>query len=373
MRKKTRSAVGATHAVFPNPLAPFASGEGPAFCFLLSAFCFLLFHFHFSLFPFHFSSSPSPPAESNNTPSTPLSLHPTTSRTVDCGDIRVSMASKTGKSRPIGKLRTSADYRLVEKARKAFSAFRGEPYKKPFVPELGFCFIRTTLGVLQIDVGWLLTLVGGIADPSQTKTERGTTEVQLTDDALEAALEVVRSIDRYIQRDLLGMFFEAEFVINRKRIKHALPIDKPYTLNKVVEFLLSSQERRRIAGWEALAGLLNEPSVPVLLVPGVIEALVAAISERDVPRWRQFVSRYFGAQQKPGRRAEKLYDVLFARKMENPALSYGKLALEVAKAKNIEFTVAREQVKAAIAYRRKKAEQFRTRPAKKLQLGDIRK
>jgi hypothetical protein len=272
----------------------------------------------------------------------------------------------------MGRLRMSADYRLVEKARKAFRAFRDQPYKRPFAPELGFCFVKTTLGVLQIDVGWLLTLVGGIVDPSQTKTKDGTTEVQLTDVALEAALEVVSSVGRYVERDLLGMFYEAEFVIKRHQIKHVLPIDRPYTLNKMVEFLLSSKERRRIAGWKVLAALLSEPSIPFLLVPGVIEALVAALSERDLPRWRQFVSRYFGDQQKRGRRAEKLYDVLFARRVENPGLSYGKLALEVAKTKNIEFTVAREQVKAAIAYRRKRADRLRSRH-EKVRLGDIRK
>ena len=94
------------------------------------------------------------------------------------------------------------------------------------------------------------------------------------------------------------------------------------------------------------------------MLPEVLEMFIQTTAEQgpeQTKRWREFIQRHFGTQRKRGRRSEELYDLLFKKRVENPSLSYGKLALEVAKAKKIDFAIAREQLKAAIAYRRKRA------------------
>jgi hypothetical protein len=259
------------------------------------------------------------------------------------------------KSKP--KLRASGDAAFISKAFKAFAAFQDKPPLKP-ISELGFCFVKTTLGYLQVDVGWLLMLIGGILESEKHQAKPEVVEIELTDDVLDATVEVLRSVRRYIQVDLLGMYIEAELLVRAKSIKLThLPLDRPYTVEKLLTFMLSKREKHENATLKFLGDFLAAWP-PALLLPEVLETFISAISKQDptgTKRWRELIQRLFGTKPRRGRRSEELYDILFKKRLENPGLSYGKLAIDVAKAKNIEFTVAREQLKAAIAYRRKKA------------------
>jgi hypothetical protein len=272
---------------------------------------------------------------------------------------RIAKPVSKGRSKP--SLRASAERSFVGKAIKAFSSFQDEPYLRPTAPELGFCFVKTPLGVLQIDIGWLLMLVGHIISDGKVHEEGKRVEIELTDDILDATVEIVRAVPRYIERDLLGMYFEAEGLVRFKtelnpRLRE-IGIDKPYTVEKLCKLLFVHGEKREIIDLTLLGKLLTTPDLAGMSVPEIMEAFVGAISEQGpvgAKPWRKFVEQHFRKKQGKGRRRQELYDVLFKKRTENPGLSYGRLAREVAKSKNIEFSVARDQVKAAIAYRRKK-------------------
>jgi hypothetical protein len=261
-------------------------------------------------------------------------------------------------------LRLSADWSFVKKAVKAFSEFQDEPYLKPTSPELGFCFVKTTLGVLQIDIGWLLMLIPGIVrhdiNPSEGQGESW--EIELTEDDLHETLATIRAIPRYIERDLLGMYIEAIVMHRAKDAEnprlHEIGLDKPYTIEKICKLLFEHGDKRTIVDLELLGQILATGEPTVFSIPEIMDAFLRAISE-DGPvgtaSWRKFLEQNFRKKRRRGRQREELYDKLFKRRSEDPALTYGKLAAEVAKLKNIEFRVARDQLKAAIAYRRKKA------------------
>ncbi|PYT60631.1 MAG: hypothetical protein DMG35_10835 [Acidobacteria bacterium] len=260
---------------------------------------------------------------------------------------------KTSKPR----LRVSADRFFTSKAAEAFSRFQDKPPLEA-ISELGFCFVKTTLGYLQVDIGWLLILVGGILQVEKHQRKQPMAQIELTDDVLDATVEVLRAVNRYTQVDLLGMYFEAGFLVKAKTLEETrLPFGKPYTVEKLLTLMLSKKEKHEMGSLEFFADLLGAwPGA--LLLPEVLEMFIQTTAEQgpeQTKRWREFIQRHFGTQRKRGRRSEELYDLLFKKRVENPSLSYGKLALEVAKAKKIDFAIAREQLKAAIAYRRKRA------------------
>jgi len=270
--------------------------------------------------------------------------------------MRQSRNAKPGnKKRPKPSLRTSGDAFFKQKAINAFRAFQDEPYLEP-ISELGFCFVKTTLGVLQVDIGWLLMLIAGILQSHSHLLEQDTVEIEMTDDVLDATVEVLKSVPRYIEADLLGMYGEAGFLVRAKALKNTRHLDKPLTHEQALRILLNTGEKREIVNVKFLGDLLAAwPQA--LLWPQVLDAFMTTVSERGhvgTKPWRKFIERHFDKKPKRGRRSEELYDTLFKKRLENPGLSYGKLAREVAKVKNIEFTLAREQLKAAIAYRRKK-------------------
>jgi hypothetical protein len=276
---------------------------------------------------------------------------------------RSQTAKHANKKRSAPRLRVSAPGFFVDKAIKAFSAFQDELSLKPTAPELGFCSVRTVLGVLQIDIGWLLVLIAGILHDDAGVIRKGASiEIKLTEDVLDAAVETVRAIPRYIDRDVLGMYFEANAMLATKHVEnprlHEIGLDRPYTFEKLSKLLFAHGDKRKIIHLEFLGQLLGTADPAVFSIPEIMDAFIRAISE-DGPvgmgRWRKFIEQNFRKKRGPGRRSEELYDKLFKERSENPGLTYGKLAREVAKLKNIEFGVARDQLKAAIAYRRKKA------------------
>jgi hypothetical protein len=274
------------------------------------------------------------------------------------GYSRTTKSAKNGKPKP--RLRGSADGSFLDKAIKSFSVFQDNPIADPTSPELGFCFVKTSLGVLQIDIGWLLLLIGGILDRKVSKRGKSV-EIKVTEDVLDATLEVIRAIPRYIHRDMLGMFFEADGLVAFKAVENPrlrdIGIDKPYTVEKICKLLLVHGDKRETVDLRMLGALVST-GLPAFAVPEIEEAFVNAVSERGsvgTGPWRKFIRQHFREKRGRGRRSNQLYDDLFKKRMENPDLSYGKLAREVAKSKNIEFTIARDQLKAAIAYRRKKA------------------
>jgi hypothetical protein len=264
-------------------------------------------------------------------------------------------------SRP--KLRLSGDWSVVDKAVSALAGLRGEPRIEPLAAELGFCFIETTLGVLQVDVGRLLLLTGSILQHDPKASRKGASiEVELTEDVVDATAEIIKSVPRYIERDLPGMFSEAQFMLLANDVENPqlrkIGVHRPYTIEKLCKVFFARGEKRRIIHLKLLGELLAKQPFITLSIPEIAEAFAWAISEKGPvgPKpWRKFVEQHICEKRARGRRRDKLYDVLFERRTENAGLSYGKLAREVAKLKNIEFAVARDQVRAAIAYRRKKA------------------
>lgn len=264
--------------------------------------------------------------------------------------------SNPGKKKSGPKLRASGDASFRQKANKAFKSFRENPHHMP-ISELGYCFVKTGLGVLQVDVGWLLILVGGILQRSKQKSGE-VEEIELTEDVLDASVEVLRAIPRYVDADEPGMFFEADFFVRTKSLERGkIPFDNPFTIGQVFQLMLAKGEKREIINLKFLGSLLaGWPHA--LLLPEVAEAFMTTISEQGqvgTKAWGKFLDKHFHQARRRGRRREALYDSLFKKRLEDPTLSYGKLALEVSRVRKIDLNTAREQLKAAIAYRRRKA------------------
>jgi len=260
------------------------------------------------------------------------------------------------KRKPKRYIRASADWSVVGRAVEALTNFEVNPYSDPMSSELGFRYVETPLGVLQVDLGRLLMFITYVLE---RKRLRPPIELEITEGIARATVEIVRSIPRYVDRDLLGMFFEAQFVSRaRRRLGFADHSDNSLTAAKAFARILGTPNHRGSAHLKLLGNVLQVADLSIWSVPEVSEAFLEAVTEGGsvgAGAWHKFLKTHFGSKRQRGRRPEELYDRLFKQRSENPGLSYGTLAREVAKAKNIELTVARDQVKSAIAYRARKS------------------
>jgi hypothetical protein len=227
-----------------------------------------------------------------------------------------------------------------------FQYLREKP-RKQSEGKFGFCYVDTPIGTLELRLDALLCMTARMLGLIDGRIPGDKTVI--TDEVVETSLEVVDRIPKYIVNDLIGMIMEAQFDV------HALRKGKPDTW-RPLQKRLSSPEGDRF-GLKVLSALFEHWGILSLEMDSIRTAFQRIVATKGIvgKPWKMFLNKHFREKKKRGRPRRTDYDLLLARRTANPETqTYGKLIRDMVAAASVPPDVARNRLKSAAAYRRKK-------------------
>jgi len=277
----------------------------------------------------------------------------------------------------VGAERLSGDPRGVAMpADKRHSTKQEKVYLEPFVDELvtayfqdlrekprkqskgkfGFCYVNTPFGTLELRIDSLLYMTAGmlkliIGNPRRALMagEMPDNMTVVTDWVVETSLEVIDRIPTYMVNDLVGMIMESQFDV------YARDEGKPEVWRTLQEKLSSAAGDR--FGVNLLSAFFQHWGILSLEMDSLRTVFRRVVATKGIvgKPWKLFLSKHFREKKKRGRPRSTEYDRLLERRTVNPETeTYGKLIRDIVAAASVPPDVARNRLKSAAAYRRKK-------------------
>jgi hypothetical protein len=232
---------------------------------------------------------------------------------------------------------------------KAFEAFAQFKYELP--EELRdtrkYCYVRTALGYLEIDVMSLLCLTARLVNPRVVNKSDG--KVEITDEIVSSAVEVIQRLPEYLLNDLVGIAFE-EFFCHHYR--------EGLQGKRWPEISRRLYDRKKQTGnLGSLQMILTEFGSGSLEIDDVRDAFTALFSRRGYAGekpWKTFVKGTIRTKRRPGRPRKSEYDWIYQQRASKPeAESYGKLVKQILSSDPETTAVKLNRAKAAVAYRKR--------------------
>jgi hypothetical protein len=235
-----------------------------------------------------------------------------------------------------------ADAFVVDLIYDYFEENRKRP-PRPRGGKFGLCYLETPLGTLEIRIDTLLALMAPIGGKISGD------EIEITDAIVEASVNALDRIPEYMSQDLFGILMEA--TAERYAMDHGLSFDwRPFQK----KLLNPANDRFRITALRRLFEVWSTASLEMDAVRAAFYQIVSKRGSLQQP-WKKFVNTHLRNKKKPGRPSNTDYDVLFKKRATNPKTeTFGKLVRELTTAASVPPDVARNRLKAAAAYRRKK-------------------
>jgi hypothetical protein len=239
-----------------------------------------------------------------------------------------------------------ADPLVIELIHDYFELDQKRPRKQP-AGKFGLCYAQTPLGPLEISVDHLLAVTAEAL--LATEGKRIGDETEITDAVVEASLNILDRIPEYMARDLLGMAMEAR--VERYAIDLGLPFSQRTLQKRLAD---PAEELFRMV---ILKLLFESRGTFSLEMDDIRMAFHSIVSKKGIlgKPWRKFLKTELRERKKPGRPRNTDYDLLFNKRTTNPKTeTFGRLLRELPSAISVSPDVARNRLKAAAAYRRKK-------------------
>jgi hypothetical protein len=242
---------------------------------------------------------------------------------------------------------------VVEMAELYFEPHRDRPPASPR-GTLGFCYIATGIGTLEIHLDTLLALVASMLSTLSPYKPGKITKI--SEDDVEAAMTIIQRIPDYMANDFIGMTLEASFDQSGRRKKRP-------TMWRSASARLTGSSGKAFK-LKFLNLLFAYPGILALEIDDVRTAFKEVCSKDGAigPQWEKFVRNHVVNKKGPGRPRNREYDALFEKYANLATTTYGKLVRELTNPASVTTDVARNRLKSAAAYRRKKTS-LTSRPA----------
>ena len=224
---------------------------------------------------------------------------------------------------------------MMMRAREVFAPFRYElPDEWRDTPR--YCYVKTVLGYLEIDIRKLLYLMAYVVSPDEV--------TEITEDVLEMALRVVERLPDYLMNDLLGSRHEE---LLRKRV------DLELRPRRDDDQLQVDTE----AGIHLVRLLLSKIGPGILEIDLLRHTFTGLFSSRGYvgrKAWTSFVESSVQVKRRKGRPRKSEYDLIYQQRTGGAPESYGKLLRQISSSDTITRDVFLNRAKAAVSYRKRK-------------------
>ena len=221
------------------------------------------------------------------------------------------------------------------KAREIFAPFRYEnPEELRDTPR--YCYVKTVLGYLEIDIRNLLYLTASVVSPNEV--------TEITEDVLNMALRVVERLPDYLMGDLLGSRYE-EVIAQLFHLKVGPP-EKPDGLQE------STEEWFRTT--RLLLGTVGPDALEIDLLRRELTRMFSSDGHIGKKAWTRFIESKVRVKRRKGRPRKAEYDLIHELRKGCTPESYGKLVRQIPSFDNINHADLLNRVKAAESYRKKK-------------------
>jgi phage protein U len=215
-----------------------------------------------------------------------------------------------------------------------------EPFKYGLPEDLRdtrqYCYVKTNLGYLEIDIRSLLYLTARLITPHEV--------TEITEAVLETALRAIQRLPDYLMHDLVGIGYE-EFLRERLDLElHRRKNDDNLHGNKEKSIHLFEM-------------LLSNVGPGLLQIDAFRDEFIRLFSGDGYigkKTWKIFVESKIRVKKRRGRPRKSEYDLIYQQRKEDAQESYGKLLRKISSSESVSHAVLLNRAKAAVAYRKRK-------------------